>query len=124
MLRLRQAVEASWQPDTAYHHAEELGNPALGQCYVTARVVQYYFPEMEIVEGEVMSDNGTDKHFWNVIKSGANEVHVDWTWRQFPVGSTVKQWKVRDRTTLNDSQPTIDRVERLLYRVQRVLGEV
>lgn len=52
MLRLREAIEASWKPDTAYHHAEEVDNPALGQCYVTSRVIQYYFPEAEIVEGE------------------------------------------------------------------------
>lgn len=124
MLSLRHAVESSWQPDTAYHQVEEAGNPALGQCYVTARVVQYYFPDTEIVEGEVVGDRGIDKHFWNVIKHNDNEVHIDWTWRQFPAGSVVTQWKIRDRTTLNDSQPTIERVERLLERVKQALGEV
>jgi len=48
-LDLRQAIEKSWQPDTAYGFVEEKGNPALGQCYPTSRVVQYYYPKSEVV---------------------------------------------------------------------------
>lgn len=121
MLSLRRAIEVSWRPDTAYLVAEEPGNPALGQCYVTARVVQHYFPEAEIVEGEVNTGKGAEKHFWNVFHASENDVHIDLTWNQFPHGSRVETWKVRDRTTLNDSQVTIDRVERLLGRVEQNL---
>jgi hypothetical protein len=40
MLRLREALEASWDGLTAYGATEKAGNPALGQCYPTAWVVQ------------------------------------------------------------------------------------
>ena len=123
MLALRRALEASWQPDTAYHHAEQAGNPALGQCYVTARVIQHYFPLTEIVEGEVITSTGTEKHFWNVFDIQGSLVHLDLTWQQFPQGSQVKSWRIRSRNTFNDSEPTIQRVERLLQRVQRELQQ-
>ena len=120
MLQLRRAIEASWKPDTAYHHVEEPGNPALGQCYVTSRVIQHYFPEAEIVEGEVLTPHGVEKHFWNVFENGGKELHIDLTWQQFPSGSFVKKWSVRDRRTLNDTRPTIERVELLLDRVEHM----
>lgn len=40
ILTLRQALEASWRPETAYLNVEEEGNPALGQCYPTSRVIE------------------------------------------------------------------------------------
>lgn len=121
MLQLRTALERAWQPDTAYHGVQEDGNPALGQCYVSARVVQHYFPEAEIVEGEVQTPAGIDKHFWNLFSIRSSDVHQDLTWRQFKPGSYVLNWRVRDRHTLNDSEPTIQRVARLLERVQHEL---
>lgn len=121
MLRLRSAIEAAWQPDSAYHYVEEKGNPALGQCYVTSRVVQFYFPEAEIVEGEVQTDGGVEKHFWNLFELNEKELHVDLTWQQFPPGSTIKSWKLLSRESLNDSQETADRVNRLLGRVKQSL---
>jgi len=121
MLALRRAIEASWQPDTAYHSAEETGNPALGQCYVTSRVVQHFFPEAELAEGEVTTPAGSEWHFWNVLTVGDQQIHLDLTWQQFPHGSLVKNWKIRLRDTYNDSQPTVERFERLLQRVQHHL---
>jgi hypothetical protein len=122
MTKLREAIEASWKPDTAYHHVKEKGNPALGQCYVTSRVVQHYFPEAEIVEGEVLTDKGIEKHFWNMIITNNQRLHIDLTWQQFHHGSSVKNWKVRNRLTLNDSQQTIDRFDLLLKRVKDYLA--
>lgn len=118
MMNLRQAIEASWKPDTAYLEAKETDNPALGQCYPTSRVIQYYFPEAEIVEGEVVTEKGIEKHFWNIFGT-SYPIHIDLTWQQFPHGSRVKSWKVRDRYTLHDSQQTIERVETLLNRVRQ-----
>lgn len=123
MLKLREAIEASWEPDTAYLRAEKEGNSALGQCYPTARVVQHYFPEMEIVEGEVITTQGSEKHFWNIMRTKNNTMHIDLTWQQFPHGSVVKNWKVRDRNALNDSPETIRRVETLLSRVRQYLAQ-
>lgn len=121
MLELRHALEASWRADTAYRFVSEPGNPALGQCYVTSRVVQHYFPEAELAEGEVTTPSGTEWHFWNVFTIGEQQIHVDLTWQQFPQGSSVKKWEIRPRHTYNDSQPTIERFERLLQRVQQNL---
>ena len=52
-MRLREVLEASWDSETSYGGAMKQGNPAYGQCYSTARGVQYFFPETEIAEGEV-----------------------------------------------------------------------
>lgn len=123
LLKLRQALEASWKPDTAYLMVEEKGNPALGQCYPTSRVFQYYLPDSEIVEGEVQTTNGVEKHFWNLLNINGLELHIDYSWQQFPPGSSVKTWKIRDRNALNDGEETIKRVETLLSRVkQRLLS--
>lgn len=121
MLALRRAIEAAWQPDTAYHFVEEPGNPGLGQCYVTSRVVQYYFPDAELAEGQVVTPTGNEWHFWNVFPNSGQELHLDLTWQQFPSGSFVKDWKIRPRHTYNDSPPTVERFERLLQRVQHHL---
>lgn len=123
MTKLREALEASWRPDTAYHYVEEAGNPALGQCYPTSRVVQFYFPETEIVEGEVLTPKGAEKHFWNLLISNGAEYHIDFSWRQFPEGSSVKGYKVRDRESLGDSPETIARVNLLMERVKERLAE-
>jgi hypothetical protein len=53
MLCLREALAASWDKRTAYLEVEQAGNPALGQCYPTSRVVQHYYPETEIIKGKV-----------------------------------------------------------------------
>jgi len=121
MTRLREAIEASWGVDTAYLGAHEEGNPALGNCYPTSRVVQHFFPKMEIVEGIVWTGKQDEKHFWNILTSDGIEYHIDLTWQQFPYGSIIKEYKVRDRKTLGDSEPTIKRIDTLLGRVNRFL---
>jgi hypothetical protein len=117
MLQLREALEASWDKATAYKGVFTEGNPALGQCYPTSWVIQSFFPETEIVEGEVWNGTEIEKHFWNVLKVGDTLYHIDLTWQQFPAGSSVRSYKIRDRETLNDSQQTIDRCELLRTRV-------
>ena len=42
MLRLHEALEASWDKQTAYQDVEQAGNRAYGQCYPTSRVIQNY----------------------------------------------------------------------------------
>lgn len=121
MVQLREALEKSWQPDTAYLKVAEKGNPALGQCYPTSRIVQFFFPEMEIVEGEVWTGKDIEKHFWNITIVGGKEYHFDFTWRQFPAGSSVRSYKVRNRETLGDDEETLRRIELLLGRVNNCL---
>lgn len=123
MLKLREALEASWDSKTSYLNVSEEGNPALGQCYPTARVIQYYFPETEIVEGQVRTVKGMEKHFWNLLENKGKKYHLDFTWQQFPTGSVVQSFKIRNRNELGDSPQTVRLIELLLKRVQRYLGE-
>lgn len=123
MFRIREALEASWKPDTAYLKVERGGNPALGQCYPSSRVVQFYYPETEIVEGEVWTGIKNEKHFWNILNNNGATYHIDFTWQQFPKGSVVKSFKVRDRATLGGSPETIKRVNQLLKRVEDFLSD-
>src|SRR6478672_11656621 len=111
MLELREALEASWDTATSYGGVSETGNPALGQCYPTSWVVQQFFSEVEIVEGEVWTGKTVEKHF-----------HIDFSWRQFPAGSAVRSFKIRDRETLGDGPATIKRRELLLERVTSYLA--
>lgn len=122
MLELRAALEASWDAATSYGGVNETGNPALGQCYPTSWVVQYFYPEFEIVEGEVWAGKGVEKHFWNILFSHGNEYHIDFTWCQFPPGSAVRSFKIRDRETLGDGPVTIKRRELLRERVMCYLA--
>lgn len=123
MIRAREALEKSWSPATAYRGASRLGAPSLGQCYPTSRVLQLLYPALEIVEGRVWTGIAEEKHFWNLLETGVGEVHVDLTWQQFPHGSVVRGWHIRDRATLNDSEVTLQRVEALLQKVHRHLDQ-
>lgn len=121
MFKLREALEASWDSKTSYLNVSKEGNPALGQCYPTARVIQYYFPETEIVEGQVWTGSSMEKHLWNLLRSKGKEYYLDFTWQQFPNGSVIKSFKIRDRDELGDSPQTVRLVELLLKHVQRYL---
>ena len=115
--RLKSALEASWDRSTAYLGAFQPGNPALGQCYPTARVVQWFFARFEIASGEVDTGSTLEWHFWNIDPTCNPPVHVDLTWQQFRPGSKVNQFKILDRHALGDSPPTIERCQLLLKRV-------
>ena len=122
MTRLRAAVEASWGKDTAYLHAYEMGNPALGNCYPTSRVVQHFFPEVEIAQGTVWTGEQQEKHFWNVLIGEGRHDHIDLTWQQFPHGSILRDYVIRARETLEDSDATKLRTQLLLERVMHHLN--
>jgi hypothetical protein len=69
MFRLREALEASWDGQTAYRAVGRAGNPAFGQCYPTSRVVQHYYPATEIIRGKVWTGESEVIHFWNGLHS-------------------------------------------------------
>jgi len=122
LLQLRGALEASWDRRTAYLGTHEPGNAALGQCYPTSRVVQWFFPGVEIACGEVDTGSALEAHFWNIDFASKPARHVDLTWQQFPNGSKVVRFKILDRHQLNDSPPTIARCQLLLKRTLLNLG--
>lgn len=102
LLTLREAIEASWDVDTAYMGVFSEENPALNQCYPTSWVVQQFFPHLEIIKGTVW--NGTEEivHFWNGLEADGTLYHIDLSWRQFPAGSSVREYKILDRNNLKD----------------------
>jgi hypothetical protein len=118
MLRLREALEASWDRQTAYRAVEQAGNPALGQCYPTSRVVQHYYPATEIIKGTVWTGESEEIHFWNGLPVGDEWYHIDLSWQQFPTGSVVQEFVVLDRQDLGDGEATIQRCALLLQRVE------
>jgi len=122
--QLRTALEASWDRRTAYLEVHQPANIALGQCYPTSRVVQWFFPKFEIVSGEVDTGTRIEAHFWNVDPAAEPAEHIDLTWQQFPQRSKILRFKPLDRLDLNDSPPTIARCQLLLNRVLMRLKEV
>ena len=119
---LRKAIEASWDERTSCLGAVREGNPAWGQCYPTARVVQVFFPEMEIARGVASTVSSEEAHFWNVIAIKGGLTHVDLTWCQFPPGTIRGDFDVLDRHDLGDSIETVTRCDLLLSRVTRRLA--
>ena len=118
---LRAALEASWDRLTAHDAIEQPGNPALGQCYPTARVVQHYFPATEIIKGTVWTGQADETHFWNGLRVGDAWHHFDLSWQQFPAGSLVREFTMLDRHHLGDGDVTLQRVDLLLRRVRAYL---
>ena len=122
ILRLREALEASWDRLTAYEAVEKVGNPALGQCYPTAWVVQHYYPATEIIRGKVWTGEREEIHFWNGLPVGDKWYHIDFSWDQFPAGSVVREFVALDRHDLGDSVGTLERCALLLKRVEDYLS--
>lgn len=122
LFQLREALEASWDEKTSYLAVRQEENPALGQCYPTSRVVQHFFPEMEIIKGKVWNGKEVEGHFWNALQVNGKIYHIDLTWQQFPPGSSVRSFEILDRDTIDDSESTIKRCELLLERVSRRCG--
>lgn len=121
LLALRRAIEASWDEKTSYLAVKKAGNPALGQCYPTAWLLQQYFPELEIVKGIVWNGTKEETHFWNILEQGGQQYSFDFTWQQFPLGSYVKSFDTLDRNNLGDGPETITRCRILKSRVEKYL---
>jgi len=117
LLKLKNALEASWSNETSYHGAEEEGKPSLGQCLPTALVVQHFFPEILILKGKVSNGAKTEEHYWNGTMKNNEIDHIDLTWQQFPAGSTVQEFEIFNHSLLNKSSSAIRRYELLLSRV-------
>lgn len=112
---LRAAVEASWVRDTS---SDPQGwtpeNPALGQCAVTALVVQHFLGG-ELLRAVV----GDVSHYWNVLPDGSE---LDLTRQQFEDYSPEGE-ESRSRGYALSFPDTQRRYERLMERVLLKLEE-
>jgi hypothetical protein len=95
------------------------GNSAFGQCYPTARVVQWWFPECEIAAGDVDTGEGMEAFLVRTLRRDYR-LHLG----QFPPGSKIRQSRLLERDALNDSPSTIGRCQLLLERVLAALVTV
>lgn len=120
-LKLQEALEASWNEETSYLAVLQNGNSALGQCYPTSRVVQYYFPKTEVAKGIVWNGTNEEVHFWNILDIDGGRLHIDLSWQQFPPGSLVREYRILDRNNFKDGKEGKRRVKLLLERVTKYL---
>lgn len=102
-------IRAAWSRETSYWpETWTSGNPAHGQCAITALVVQDHFGG-DIWRGWV----GTDTHYWNHIDGRT----VDLTLEQFPAGSEVRRDVPVHRDVILRNEDTRRRYELLSERI-------
>lgn len=123
LIEIRQAIEASWSEETAYHNVTKAGNPSFGQCLPTSFVIHHFFPEIQIVRGKVLNGNKTEEHYWNGIKVNDELYHIDLTWQQFPIGTKVLEFEIFDTSSLTENSSAFKRCQLLLRRVNQYLSK-
>lgn len=114
------AVEGSWDAETSASPEKwSPENRALGQCAVTACIVQDYLGGDVLNTVATLPDGSTDSHYYNVIDGE----EVDLTRSQFPDGTTFTEGMPKTgkhattREYVLDNPATRDRYEILKERV-------
>jgi hypothetical protein len=112
------AIAASWTRTTSSASASwTVENPALGQCAVTALVIQDYFGG-DLLRAEVCGVS----HYWNRLPDGR---FVDLTRSQFQGLSQMPDPETRDRDYVLSYPATLRRYDLLRDRVAaRMMGHV
>jgi hypothetical protein len=124
MEKLEQAIMKAWAADTS--SCPELWNPrnpALGQCAVTACIVQDYFGG-ELLRKEVKNVPGMTSHYYNQLHNPWSI--VDLTKSQFPEGAVFGPEETRERSYVLNKEKYPDSVRRyelLKERVSAILGK-
>jgi hypothetical protein len=108
------AIRNSWDQSTTVDPQDwSPQNAALGQCAVTAVIIQDFFGG-EIWRGKV----GTVSHYFNVLEDGAV---IDLTWEQFPTDAVMEDPSPRSRAYVLSFDETRRRYERLTEKVDSEL---
>jgi hypothetical protein len=103
---LRHLLPSAWRGDTSLLPAEwSADNPAVGQCAVTALVVQDLFGG-ELRRG--IADSET--HYWNLLPDGRE---LDLTASQFETRPEFVETALRSREYVLSFEATRDRYRRL-----------
>ncbi len=117
---LKTAIRKSWDRDTsASPDAWGPSNPSLGQCAVTALIVQDHFGG-KLKRIEVLDSPIASSHYFNELPDWKV---VDLTGEQFPKGTKFGELADRSREVILSFEPTRIRYDRLKARVQEALGE-
>lgn len=125
--KIRAILQKGWSRDTSYVIGTEYDGSvrSLGQCYVTARVLQHVFG-WEILHSFADSpeDDKTTNHFWNRLPCG---LEVDLTSDQMGGdGIYPVEWiegKPRRFKPLGKCKSINPRLRRLLKRVEQPLRD-
>jgi hypothetical protein len=109
--QLAPALRAAWCAATSANPAWTARNPALGQCAVTALIIQDQFGG-DLMRGMVDGES----HYWNHIDG----VDVDLTIAQFGPRAVIHDVVSRDRDYVLSFPETADRYQRLRRRVATI----
>ncbi len=93
-------------------------NPALGQCAVTALVVQDCCGGDLVRTIATLPDGTTESHYANFI--GDEEVIYDLTEQQFPEGTEFGEWEQRERGYVLSFPDTQQRYVTLCRRLNEI----
>jgi hypothetical protein len=86
---LEEAIASSWSADTSANKNWRESNPALGQCAVTACVLQDFIGG-EIVNSKVIKPDGSiESHYYNLLTEHDDVAKIDLTESQFTAGSII-----------------------------------
>jgi hypothetical protein len=120
LVQLQEALHHAWGPDTCadwQRYKWTPGNPAFGQCAVTALVVQ------DFIGGRIIKDCDHD-HYWNILDDGTE---VDLSREQFSESIKLQANQNKPRAYMLESARSIEartpeRYELLKERVIACLG--
>lgn len=109
-------IRQAWGPDTSATPALWVPeNPALGQCAVTALLIQNKWGG-ELLRCEI---NGKESHYWNLLPSGTEE---DLTYEQFTLPAKRVRTEPRSTSYVLSFEPTQRRYYLLQLRFQNAWG--
>lgn len=109
LIELRELVERSWSIDTTYCVETYAGaDPAHGQCAVTSVLLHAVFGG-DLVRGRAVGDGFDVWHYWNRVGG----LDIDLTWRQFAVGTVLRDVEVTTREVLVANRWMEERYENL-----------
>lgn len=100
--RLKQQLRQAWCRESAAISCQlywTTGNPALGQCAVTALIVQ------DVLGGEIVCssiDDDSPDHYFNRLPDGRE---LDLTLEMFPAGTRFPPGEAVDRSYILTSEP-------------------
>jgi hypothetical protein len=126
---LNRAFLTMWDVKSSNSPAWTRGNPPLGQCAVTALIVQDYLggdllrcvvnkPNKASLKGQTVTQIS---HYFNLLPDG---IHLDLTWDQFG-GLDKNRYsgkpEIREREYVLSFKETLDRYEYLKEKIEHYL---
>jgi hypothetical protein len=107
------ALREAWTADTSADRAWSANRPSLGQCAVTALVIQDYFGG-ELIRAEVEGRS----HYWNVVDGET----IDLTRDQFASYALARNAATRGRIDVLSYADTLRRYDLLRARTAAILS--